>query len=439
VSSALPGMDPEPGIPRRAGVVTPKPAGRRTPAPRPPAPVSMLSLLRNVEFRALAITQFLSIAGDQLARVALSVLVFNRTNSALQTAAAYALTFLPAAVGGPLLAGLADRRPRRTVMITSDLLRAPLIGLIAIPTLPLWAAMILLSVAGLFEAPFEAARGALLPDVLLGDRLTAGYAFRQITFQAAQVGGFGIAGILLLALSPSTLLVIDAATFVFSAILLARVVTHRPAAHIEDSPRDAWWTHAVSDMKASVGIVLLSPRVRPLALLAWSATVFAIGFEALGAPLARDSGSASWTVGMLLASQPVGTVFGAIFATRVRPAARERTMRLLALLAMVPLGFGLLTPPLPLLVTIGVISGFGMSFNVLASTAFINRVARPLRGRALGLVSTGLLVGQGIGVLLAGAIATALDARIALGWLGVAGTIAVIVALWDGSRTRHTQ
>jgi MFS family permease len=410
----------------------------RSAPPRPPAPVSMLSLLRNVEFRILTITQFLSIAGDQLARVALSVLVFNRTDSALETAAAYALTFLPAAIGGPLLSGLADRRPRRTVMITSDLLRAPLIGLIAIPSLPLWLAMVLLSLAGLFEAPFEAARGALLPDVLLGDRLTAGYALRQITFQAAQVGGFGIAGILLLALSPSTLLIVDAATFVFSAIFLARSVSHRPAAHIEGSSRDdAWWTHAIGDMKASVRIVLFSPQLRPLALLAWSATIFAIGFEALGAPLARDSGSASWTVGMLLASQPVGTVLGAIFATRVPQPKRERTMRLLALLAMVPLAFGLLAPALPILVVIGVISGLGMSFNVLASTAFVNRIARPVRGRALGLVSTGLLVGQGIGVLLAGGIATALDARVALGWLGVAGTAAVIAALWDGSRVNH--
>ncbi|HEX4431920.1 MAG TPA: hypothetical protein VHZ96_21810, partial [Frankiaceae bacterium] len=112
----------------------------RTPRPAPPPSgaaatrrVPMHSLLRNLEFRTLLITQFFSLAGDQLARVALSVLVFNRTNSALQAAIAYALTFVPAAIGGPLLAGLADRRPRRSVMIASDLLRAPLIGLIAIP------------------------------------------------------------------------------------------------------------------------------------------------------------------------------------------------------------------------------------------------------------------------------------------------------------------
>ena len=72
----------------------------------------------------------------------------------------------------------------------------------------------LLAAAGLFEAPFEAARGALLPDVLPGERYPAGYALSQILVQAAQVGGFGLAGVLLIGLSPSVLLILDAATFV---------------------------------------------------------------------------------------------------------------------------------------------------------------------------------------------------------------------------------
>ncbi len=154
---------------------------RPSPPPRRSAPgrISMLSLLHNLEFRTLIITQFFSLAGDQLARVALSVLVFNRTDSALQAAIAYALTFVPAAIGGPLLSGLADRRPRRSVMIASDLVRAPLIGLIAIPSIPLPLALGLLALAGLFEAPFEAARGALLPDVLSAERYPTGYAFSR--------------------------------------------------------------------------------------------------------------------------------------------------------------------------------------------------------------------------------------------------------------------
>jgi MFS family permease len=405
-------------------------------SPRAPAPTSIRSLLRNVEFRVLTVTQFFSLAGDQLARVALSVLVFDRTNSALQAAITYALTFIPAAIGGPLLNGLADRRPRRSVMIASDLARAPLIGIIAIPSLPLPVALAVLAIAGLFEAPFDAARSALLPDILHGDRYTAGLASFQITIQVAQVGGFGIAGVLLLAWSPSVLLLIDAGSFLASAILIARLISYRPAAHVARTDRHtAWWKYAIPDVRTALDVVLGAPRVRSLAILAWSASLFTIGFEALGAPLARASGAGHWTVGMLLAAQPLGTVVGAIFVVRVRKDSRDRAINLLALLCVVPLIGGLLRPPLWILIVLGLLSGVGMSFSVLASSAFVQRIAPESRGRALGLVGSGLLVGQGVGVLLAGAIATGSDARTAVGILGVAGTGAVLIALWDRSQS----
>jgi len=55
----------------------------------------------------------LSIIGDQLAKVALSILVFQRTSSTLLTALTYGLSYLPWVIGGPLLSTLADRLPRR--------------------------------------------------------------------------------------------------------------------------------------------------------------------------------------------------------------------------------------------------------------------------------------------------------------------------------------
>ncbi|MEK8143947.1 hypothetical protein NKH18_24490 [Streptomyces sp. M10(2022)] len=63
------------------------------------------------EFRTLWTAYAQSVLGDQLARVALSLLVFERTQSAGWTAATYALTTLPALLSGVLLSGLADRFP----------------------------------------------------------------------------------------------------------------------------------------------------------------------------------------------------------------------------------------------------------------------------------------------------------------------------------------
>src|SRR5260370_33544162 len=85
------------------------------------------------EFRALWLAYLLSVAGDQLALVALTVLVFDRTHSPLLTAATYAVSFLPWLLGGLALSGLADRLPPRVVMVAGGLARAMLVPATAAP------------------------------------------------------------------------------------------------------------------------------------------------------------------------------------------------------------------------------------------------------------------------------------------------------------------
>src|SRR5437868_595361 len=105
-------------------------------------PTKLGAVLGVKEFRALWAAEVLSVCGDQLARVALSVLVFSRTGSATLTGLTYALTFVPALVGGWWLSWVADRMPRRTVLVVADLVRAVLAAVMAVPGLPLgvlWA------------------------------------------------------------------------------------------------------------------------------------------------------------------------------------------------------------------------------------------------------------------------------------------------------------
>ena len=146
------------------------------------------------EFRALWWAQVVSYRGDQIAQVAIAVLVYTKTGSAELTALAYAMTYLPPILGGPLLAGLMDQFPRRQVMITLDLVRGGLVELMALPSVPLPGTCALLCVTVLLGAPFSAARSAMLPQILPRERLALGSTLGNMTFQTSQVAGFLVGG-----------------------------------------------------------------------------------------------------------------------------------------------------------------------------------------------------------------------------------------------------
>ena len=88
----------------------------------PAQPATYRALFADSEFRSLWLAQAISLTGDQLARVALASMVYKDTGSPFVTALVYALTYLPWLIGGPLLSGLADRYPRRMVMVTCQLI-----------------------------------------------------------------------------------------------------------------------------------------------------------------------------------------------------------------------------------------------------------------------------------------------------------------------------
>jgi MFS family permease len=104
------------------------------------------------EFRALWAAQLLSVAGDQLARVALTVLVYDRTQSAVLAAVTFIMGVLPSFFGGLFLTGVADRLPRRTVMIGCDLARLALVLVMVIPGVP-WRSLSRCCAQSLLSAP----------------------------------------------------------------------------------------------------------------------------------------------------------------------------------------------------------------------------------------------------------------------------------------------
>src|SRR5213079_2627345 len=97
-------------------------------------------------------------------------------------------------VGGPLLAGYADRFPRRSVMMVCDGARAVLVAVAVTPGLPVGALIGLLYVLHLFAPPFAAARAALMPQVLEGEAYITGNGLAASSYQLVQVIGFAAGG-----------------------------------------------------------------------------------------------------------------------------------------------------------------------------------------------------------------------------------------------------
>jgi MFS family permease len=387
------------------------------------------------EFRALWYGQGLSLLGDQLAQVALAVLVYERTRSPLATAAVYALTYLPSIAGGPLLAGLADRFARRGVMVACDLIRAALVGIMALPFIPFPVLCGLVFLVVLLSAPFSAARAALLPEVLEGDRYVVGSALQNMTNQAVQMMGFAAGGAVIATMGPYRALALDAATFVGSALILLAGVRRRPAAG-QDGDKASMWTMTM----AGARLVFGDKKLRTLVLFAWLCGFYILP-EGIAVPYAVELYTGVLPIpvitGLLMAAMPTGTVLGAfLFSRFVSPPGRLRLMGWMAMLSCAPLIVTAMRPPLEVVLVAWVQSGVGGAYQLAANAAFVQRVPSEQRGQAFGLVQSGLMAVQGIGILAGGYAAERLGPEPVVALAGVAGltVAAVLTLIWTEPR-----
>src|SRR5215472_14307786 len=249
------------------------------------------------EFRALWFSEILSVAGDRLALVALTLLVYDRTRSPLLAAAAYAAGYVPWVVGGLFLADLADRRPRRQVMVACDAVRAVLVAVMAVPGVPLGALVALLFAATMFAPPFESARAAITPDILQGERYVLGTAVIQTTYYVAQFIGAVAGGVAVAFIGVRNALVVNAVTFVLSGLLVGLGTRRRPAAARPETVQPS----PLARMRQGFRLVFGDRALSTLLLLGWLVVFYTIP-EGIAAPYTKSLGGGPIATGLVLAS-----------------------------------------------------------------------------------------------------------------------------------------
>ncbi|MFJ4985032.1 MFS transporter [Streptomyces sp. NPDC088732] len=382
------------------------------------------------EFRAVFAAHVLSLQGTVVSQIALSVLVFRLTASPLLSALTFALGFVPYAVGGTLLAGVADRFPPRRVLVVCDLLCAACAAAMVLPGTPIAVLLALRAVMAVIAPVFTGTRAASLADILPGDAFVLGRSLIRIVAQGAQVVGFGLGGLLLAVVTPRAALLLTAAAFLGSALLLRLGTRRRPARGARERGDGG-----------GTGRLLAHRRVRGLLLLAWVPSFFCVVPEALAAPYAQSVGAGTTGLGLFMAAMPVGMILGeALAGGYLSPAARGRIAGPLVACTLLPYAAFLLRPSLPWSLAAMFAAGLTGAWTLGVDQWFVDAVPEELRGRAMTVQSAGLMTVQGAGMAAAGAAAEFGPVHLVNGWSCVIGTLCVLAVLrtvWGGPQHRE--
>ena len=406
------------------------------------------------EFRGVFAADLFSLIGDQIAAVAVAVLLYQDSGSPLLAAAGYATAYVPWLLGGPLLAAWAERFAGRSVMVGCDLARAALMGLAVLPGLPTLGVAGLVFLAAMLAPPFDAARSALLAQILTGNRYPVGMSLRQAVHQIAQLCGFALGGALVLALSAPGVLALNCLTFLASALLLRTFLVRRPApggpadadrpekprpspvvpgqrpsdeARTRPGPKPAR-TSIWQDMIAGARVVRRDQRIWFPLLLGIVGASYAIVPEAIATAYAAELGHGSSAVGLIMAAAAAGSVVGGLAIGRFAgPSAAARLMYPLALAGTLPLLVIALRPGLLISLALFVLCGLGQAFQVVANTQFAGHVPAPVRTRAFGIAIAGLYGGQSLAILMAGAAAQWLAPSTVIAGSGLVGAVGVVL------------
>ena len=398
-------------------------------APEPPP------LLRQPEFLKLWAAQSLSQLDDQVTLLALPlVAVLTLDASAAQMGFLVAAELLPHLFFS-LLAGVWIERSqrRRHLMIVADLGRASLLA-----SVPIAYAFDILSFPQLYAVAFAVGTFAVMFDVSWSTLFVAVVPRRDVVDANSKMGlrravsfvpGPSIGGFLVQLLTAPVTLLVDAVSYLGSAIFLTRIRAQEP-------PVERNGDGIIRSLRDGFAFVLKDELIRPELLCVATINLFNLVFHAIFVLYAtRELGVEPGLLGLILGAGAVGGIIGALIATRVErligigPAFTLGAVLFPLPLILVPLASG---SELRIAIMLGAAEFFCsvgvMILDVNAGSITFLRTPDRIRARTSGtfrFVNYGI---RPIGALLGGALGTAIGLHTTL-WIGVLGALAGVVFL----------
>jgi MFS family permease len=375
------------------------------------------------DFRRLWGAMAISAIGSRITRTALPVIAVGAlAATATEAALIGALSWGPGALVGLFAGGWIDRRSKRGLLIWADVIRFVLV--ITVPVAWWTGALTLGHVAvvaagvGAASALFQITDNTYLPEIVGRDDLVGANSTIEATESVAEITGPAAAGVLIRVVGAPLAVLLDAATYIWSALILA-TIPPRPAA-APPAVTSVW-----TDLRAGTGAVWNDPVVRRLAI-AEAISLTSLGFF-LGLYMVfvlRDLALSEATVGVIIGFGGIGALGGALVAPRLARVSRPATLAVLMLLAqlgamLIPAARGPTWAVVALLVAHQLLGdGARTAYEVLGVSLRQRRLPPELLGRANGAFHAVMTSSLLVGALTSAALAGVLDTRTTL-WIGL--------------------
>jgi MFS family permease len=377
-------------------------------------------------YRRYFVGQLISLSGTWMQTVAAVWVVLSLTGSGVAVGLTTALQFLPMLLIGAWGGLLADRIPKRRLLIATQALMAiPAVGLFAVTAAGVvtpWMVFLAVFAMGAVNAIDNPTRQSFVIEMVGPDRVVNAVSLNSVIVQAARIVGPALAGILIATVGVVPCFALNALTFVAMILALWRMDPSR----LQAAPPARREPGAI---RAGLRYVRRTPELLvPLALMALVGTL-GFNFQVVLPLLAKFSfESGAMTYATLVSAMAVGSIVGALVnGHRGRTGPR--------LIAAGSLAFGIaallsaLMPTLafeiPALMLLGAAS---VTFAATINSTLQLAVSPDMRGRVMALYSVVFLGSTPIGAPLAGWLAQSYDPRVALLLAAASGLLAAWVA-----------
>jgi MFS family permease len=375
----------------------------------------MLGLLRQRNFALLWSGGLISMTGDWVLIVGLPFEVYRRTGSTLATGAMVLAYLVPSIALGSVAGVFVDRWDRRRLMVIVNLLLAAcLLPLLAIDALGIWIAYAVLVVVSSLEQLFVPAEIALLPNLLEGgeDELVTANALSGVNRHLSRLIGPAIGGVIVAVGGLTAVAVIDAASFVLSAALIAAIRTRHSGARRDESLEHeaaSAWRRLVREWRDGLGVVIRHPVLRAL-LLFFVVTRLGEGLTmTLFVPWVTDAlHSDAAGYGALLSTQAIGGLIGALVIGRMGSRANPLNLLIAGALTFGLIDLVLFTYPVlfpfigPALIGMVIVGVPGAAMMAGIATLQQTLAADSHRGRVIGALGAVGALGSLVGAIGAG-------------------------------------